>query len=155
MDDDKFERAEVALNEHGKFHPEPSQTFQRRVLQRIETDPCAVLAGDLLEMLVSQGDTPHSFLEGMARSCREAAEICYGKPPLFQVDVEEGGSLSIRPLGGVDPGAESGDLGPMTAEQAVDRYCMGRPASPLDIEEARRTGSPLTGGVFNAEKGGE
>ena len=50
-------RAEVHFREENEMPlgVRPGETFERRVLQRIDADPRSVLAGDLLEMLVSQG----------------------------------------------------------------------------------------------------
>jgi hypothetical protein len=50
--------------------------FAQRSLHRINADPCAALAADLLTQLVTS-ETRHTLLVEMARSCRAAAEICH------------------------------------------------------------------------------
>jgi hypothetical protein len=67
----------------------PTGVFERRVLQRIIADPVGVLAGDLLEMLVSeQVGLLGEDLEALSRSCRKAAETCYGESRLADQNPE-------------------------------------------------------------------
>jgi hypothetical protein len=146
-------------------------SFERRVLQRIEADPRSVLAGDLLEMLVSQGAESEekvrfydaAELPSLAGCCREAAEICYGKPPrvkltydghdfsahfkeaelsLGRMTREEVAQAYPEVQRGVDPGAEGGDRTvtwpAVEGAQAVSGGFAGEENWGAEHEHARR-----------------
>lgn len=143
-------------SEHASFSKTTSAAFERRVLQRIEADPRSVLAGDLLEMLVSQGAESEekvrfydaAELPGIAALCREAAEICYGKPPLIKFTYD-GNDFSAQ--------VKAAGLALMTREESARAYpkVTHGGVDPGDASGDRTISAGFIGAMTTAEKGGE
>lgn len=75
----------------------PPAVSERLAPETVASDPCGILAGDLLNAMLDEVTSPEQ-LEIMAKSCRAAAEICYSKAP---AGVSIGGILSKAFYGSV------------------------------------------------------